>query len=69
MRNYVALAGLVLVAAGQSAFSADTTSKPVMVVSAVTAKSVAKASASRVTRETSVPEGSLEAFGSVGLPQ
>ena len=68
MRTYVALAGLVLVAAGQSAFSADTTSKPVM-VSAVSAKSVAKASASRVTRETSVPEGSLEAFGSVGLPQ
>ena len=68
MRSSIVFAGLVLVAAGQSAFSADTISKPVM-VSAVTAKSATKASASRVTRETSIPEGSLEAFGSVGLPQ
>jgi len=68
MRSYIVLAGAVLLAAGQSAFSADTTGKPVM-VAAVTVKSAAKASPSRVTRETSIPEGSLEAFGSVGLPQ
>ena len=68
MRTYIVLAGLVLVAAGQTAFSADTVSKPVM-ISAVTAKQATKPSASRVTRETSIPEGSLEAFGSVGLPQ
>jgi len=64
MRTYIVLAGLVLVAAGQAAFSAETASKP-----AVIAKQATKASASRVTRENPVAEGSLEAFGSVGLPQ
>jgi hypothetical protein len=68
MRTHIVLAGLVLVAAGQVAFSAETASKPVLVASA-TAKQATKASASRVNRENPVAEGSLEAFGSVGLPQ
>lgn len=65
MRSYIVLAGLVLAAAGHSAFSAD----QAVMVSAVTAKHATKASASRVTKENSIPQGSLEAFGSVGLPQ
>ena len=75
MRSLTIFAGLFLLASGQVAMSADAASKPI-VVAAVHAKAkAAKAPASvsvtgsLVTRETSVPEGSLEKFGSVGLPQ
>jgi hypothetical protein len=76
MRSLTIVAGLFLLASGQVALSADAADKPVMVAAVNAtpkAPKVGAASASvivsRVTRETSVPEGSLEKFGSVGLPQ
>jgi uncharacterized lipoprotein YajG len=76
MRSLTILAGLFLLAGGQVALSADTANKPIVVAAAQPKSEAPKVSpasvsvtVSRVTRETSVPEGSLEKFGSVGLPQ
>jgi hypothetical protein len=76
MRSLTIIAGLFLLASGQIALSADAAYKPI-VVAAAQAKSAApkvrpasvSVTVSRVTRETSVPEGSLEKFGATGLPQ
>jgi hypothetical protein len=74
MRSLTIVAGLFLLASGQVALSADAADKPIVVAAAkLQAREVRAApvqvTVSRVTRETSVPEGSLEKFGSVGLPQ
>jgi len=66
MRRLTILAGLFLLAGSHVALSADAVSNPI-IVAAVNAKP--QAPKSMVTRETSVPEGSLEKFGSVGLPR
>jgi len=59
------------------AFSAEAADKPI-VVAAVNLKpeapkvrpaSVSVTTSEQTTRETSIPEGNLEKFGSVGLPQ
>lgn len=74
MRNLTIFAGLFLLAYGQVAVSADAASKPIVIAAAkmeapqVRTASVA-VSVSKATREKSVPEGSLEKFGAVGLPQ
>jgi hypothetical protein len=76
MRKLMVVLGLFSLAYGQVAISADAADKPI-VLAAVKAKHVAPvvqpapahAAVSRVTRENVVPEGSLEKFGSVGLPQ
>ena len=76
MRGFTVLVGMFLLASGQVAVSADAANKPIVVAavkSKLEAPQVRTASVpvtvSRVTRETSIPEGSLEKFGSVGLPQ
>jgi uncharacterized lipoprotein YajG len=76
MRSLTILAGLFLLAGSDVALSADAANKPIVVAAAQTkskAPEVRFASVSvtvsRVTHETSVPEGSLEKFGSVGLPR
>ena len=76
MRSLTIFAGLILLAGSHVALSADAGDQPIM-VAAVQAKREAagvraasvSVTALRATRETSVPEGSLEKFGSVGLPQ
>ena len=77
MRKLMVVMGLFVLAYGQVAMSADAADKPI-VLAAVKAKNVAPAvqppapahaAVSRVTRENVIPEGSLERFGSVGLPQ
>jgi uncharacterized lipoprotein YajG len=70
MRSLTIFAGLFLLAGSHAALSADAADRPIMVAAAqnVRAASVS-VTASRANRETSVPEGSLEKFGSVGLPQ
>ena len=73
MRGSIVLAGVFALFLGQSAVAAD---KPI-VVAEVTVKQAAQrvrpiavsTAAMRATREAAIPEGSLEAFGSVGLPQ
>jgi hypothetical protein len=74
MRSLTIVAGLFLLATGQVAVSADAASKPIVIAAAkLDAPEVRTASVSvsvsKATREKSVPEGSLEKFGSVGLPQ
>jgi hypothetical protein len=76
MRSFTVLVGVFLLASGQIAVSADAANKPIVVAavkSKLEAPQVRTASVSvtvsRVTRETAIPEGSLEKFGSVGLPQ
>jgi len=76
MRTFTVLVGLCVLACGQVAFSGEA-AKPIVVADAT----MKQAPASRVrpvavpvtvsgaTRETSVTQGSLEGFGSVGLPQ
>jgi hypothetical protein len=63
----------LLVASGQSAFSADQTGKPVVVAAVAVQRAegkIVRAPARPLnTREASIQEGSLEKFGSVGLPQ
>ena len=73
MRSLTIFAGLFLLASGQVALSADAADKPIVVAAvkmeAAEVRTAAVAvSVSRATREKSVPEGSLEKFGSVGLP-
>ena len=76
MKKLMVVMGLFSLAYGQFAMSADAADKPI-VLAAVKAKHVgpagksapAPAAVSRVTRENVIPEGSLERFGSVGLPQ
>jgi hypothetical protein len=58
MRSFTVLAGLCVLTCGQLAFSAEAGDKPIVV-----------ASLNLVTHEATVAQGSLEAFGSVGLPQ
>ncbi len=74
MRSLIIIAGLFLLASGQVALSADVADKPIVVAAAkLHAREVHAApvhvTVSRVTRETSLPEGSLEKFSSAGLPQ
>lgn len=71
MRNLKILVGLSVLAA-VSAYAAD---KPVVVAAvnlkqaAPQVRQVSLSAVSKATRETSIEEGSLEKFGSVGLPQ
>jgi hypothetical protein len=74
MRSLTIVAGLFLLAGGQVALSADAADKPIVVAAAKPQVREVRAApvhvtASLVTRETSVPEGSLEKFGAVGLPR
>ena len=74
MRSMTTLVGLFLLAGSPAAFSAGAADKPVIVAMAHVKKAEAKTSHAAtpvvlVTHETAVPEGSLEKFGSVGLPQ
>jgi hypothetical protein len=76
MRCLTIFAGLFLLAGSHVALSADAANKPIIVAAAQAKPEAPKVrpasvsvTVSRVTPETSVPEGSLEKFGSVGLPQ
>jgi len=77
MRTFTVLAGLCVLACSQVAFSGEAANKPIVVADATVKHAPAPkahpaavlVTASRVTRETSVPQGSLEGFGSVGLPR
>ena len=74
MTKLMVVMGLFSVAYGQLAMSADAADKPIVLAAAKVARpaahpTAASAAVSRVTRENVVPEGSLERFGSVGLPQ
>jgi hypothetical protein len=77
MRSLIAVASLTLLGMGQVVIGAESTGKPV-VIAAVHAKPAAVSADSRATKakvtlmatpSKEVPEGSLEKFGSVGLPQ
>ena len=68
MRSLIVLAGLFFVMAANAA------DKPVVVAEmavkqAASAVRLAAPTKVMVTQETSIPEGSLEKFGAVGLPQ
>lgn len=76
MRSSTVLVGLFLLAGGQAVVAADAADKPIVVTAVILKHAAPKihqasvsATVSRVTPETSIPEGSLEKFGSVGLPQ
>ena len=75
MRSTILLAGLTLLGLGQAVIAADA-DKPIVVAATHATRSQPVAAPAKpapvvvmATPSKEVPEGSLEKFGSVGLPQ